>query len=179
MVVEKGKVISIEYTLKDAEGEVMDTTEGVGPMDYIHGMQALIPGLEKEMEGKKTGDAFSVVVEPADAYGDYSDELVLDVPRSNFPADVDIQVGMQFEAESGHAVTILEIKDDTIKIDANHPLAGEKLFFDIKIVDIREPTKEELSSLSCGGGCSGHCGDCGSDCYDDYDDGCCGGSCNC
>lgn len=179
MTVSKGKVVSIEYTLKDNDGEVLDTTEGVGPLDYIHGMQALIPGLEREIEGKSVGDAFSVEVEPKDAYGEHSEELVLEVPRSNFPPEINIEVGMQFEAGTGHTVTVVELKDDMIKIDANHPLAGEKLFFDIKIAAIREATEEELTA-GFGGGCSGNCGGCGGGCGSNGDDCSCGAdNCGC
>lgn len=180
MIIENGKVVSIEYTLKDAEGEVLDTTNGVGPLDYVHGMQALIPGLEKELAGKSVGDAFSVEVEPAEAYGEFSEELVIEVPKANFPSDVEIAVGMQFIADGGRTVTVVELKDDMVKIDANHPLAGEKLFFDIKIADIRDATEEELS-LGFGGGCgSCNCGDGGCSSGSCGDGGCgCGGSCGC
>ena len=166
MIIENGKVVSIEYTLKDSSGETLDTTEGSGPLDYIHGMQNLIPGLEKELAGKSVGDAFSVEVQPKDAYGEYVDDLVMEIPRSNFPPDVEIEPGMQFTADGATGsptVTVVEINGDKIKIDANHPLAGEKLFFDIKVTDIREATDEKLKYglYNLGGGCGG-CGGCGS-----------------
>ncbi len=183
MIIENGKVVSIEYTLKDSSGEILDSTEGVGPLDYIHGMQNLIPGLEKELTGKSVGDSFSVEVQPKDAYGEYVDDLVMEVPRTNFPSDVNIEVGMQFTADGATGsptVTVVEINGDKIKIDANHPLAGEKLFFDIKIADIREATEDELKyglyNLGGGcGGCGGSCDGCGSG------SGCsgCSGGCGC
>ncbi len=178
MNVEKNKVVSIEYTLKDADGEILDSSEDTGALDYIHGCGNLIPGLERALEGKTAGDKLSVVVEPEDAYGEYNKELVIEVPRSQFDESVEIEEGMQFEAESedgSHLVTVVEVKDDIVVVDANHPLAGEKLFFDVEIKDIRDATEDELAhglyEDECGCGCGDHDhGGCG--------DGC-GGSCGC
>lgn len=179
MIITKDKVVSIEYTLKDAKGEILDSSESMGPLDYIHGHQNIIPGLEKALEGKKSGDTLSVEVEPAEAYGEYQQDLVLDVPRSQFQIEGEIEEGMQFEAggsDGSRLVTVVEVATDTIKIDANHPLAGEKLFFDISIGEIRDATEDELkrgSLSSCGCGCGDDCDD-GCDCGEDSD-----GSCGC
>lgn len=179
MLVENDKVVSIEYTLKDKDGEVLDTSEGAGPLDYIHGRQNLIPGLERELLGKEPGASFSVTVEPADAYGEHVDDLVVEISKEQFPPEIEIEVGMQFEADGqggSRAVSVVEVKDKTVVIDANHPLAGEKLFFDVKVVDVRDATEEELKNglfggCNCGGDCSGDC-----DCEND---GGCGDNCNC
>ncbi len=188
MIISNDKVVSITYTLKDAEGEILDSSDVAGPLEYIHGHRNLIPGLERELTGKKAGDSFSVTIKPKDAYGDYSKDLVVSVSKNQFPNDVKIEEGMQFEAgdETGHRlVTVVEVNGDEITIDANHPLAGETLFFDVSVVDVREASDEELrAGLFDGCGCGSHaCGDhgCDSGCGCDGDDADCGcsGGCGC
>lgn len=186
MIIGKNKVVSIEYTLKDSTGEVVDSSEGHAPLDYIHGAQNIIPGLEKELEGKKAGDKLSVVVEPADGYGEYSKDLVIEVSKEQFPADAEIEEGMQFEADSetgGRLVTVVAVSDKTITIDANHPLAGEKLFFDVTVAAVREATDEEIAKglfahSSCGCGDDDDC-DCGDDDCGCSSGGCGSGGCGC
>mgnify|MGYP001000657113 CR=1 FL=1 len=182
MKITKDKVVSIEYTLKDADGTVLDTSEGVGPLEYLHGHGNLIPGLEKELEGKTAGDSLTVTVEPADGYGEYNEEMVVEVPKAQFEAGTEIEVGMQFEAASSagnQIVTIVKVTDDKVTIDANHELAGETLYFDVKINEVRDASADELANGlddGCGCGCGGSCGDdCGGGCGDND----CGGSCGC
>lgn len=175
MTITNDKVVSIEYTLKGSEGEIIDTSEGAGPLEYIHGRGYLIPGLEKELSGKSKGDEFKVEIAPAEAYGEYNENLLISVDKKHFPTDVEIEVGMQFEADGAQLVTVVEVSDTTVKIDANHPLAGKTLFFDVKVADVRDATTEELSQgLSQGCGCGGDC-NCGGDCGS----GECGGGCGC
>lgn len=176
MTISKDKMVSIEYTLKNSTGEVIDSSQDAGPLDYIHGRGDLISGLEFALEGKSAGDAFAVEIEAADAYGEKNPEAVFDVPKSQFDG-ADIEVGMQFEAsspEGSHVVTVVKITDESVTVDANHPLAGEKLCFDIKVVEVREATAEELAGGGCGCGCG--CGD--DDDYYDDDHGGCGGGCS-
>lgn len=170
MTITKDSVVSIEYTLTDDQNEVLDSSEGMGPLEYLHGHNNLIPGLERELEGKKAGDEFKVTVKPEDGYGVYHDELVVEVDRAQFPADVEIEEGMQFEAggpNGSQVVTVTEINDTKVKVDANHALAGESLFFDVKVVTVRESTeKEKTEGLHNECGCDhDDCGDgdCGSD----------------
>lgn len=176
MTIEPNKVVSIEYTLKDKNGEIIDTSVGAEPLDYIHGRRDLISGLESLLTGKKAGDEFHAEIEPADAYGEVKEDLLIEVPKSHFPEDVALEVGMQFQADATDGATIVaikEIKADTVIIDANHPLAGEKLFFDVRVVAVRDATSEELANGlnpsggcgGCGGSCGGGCG-CGGDCGD-------------
>jgi FKBP-type peptidyl-prolyl cis-trans isomerase SlyD len=144
--IQKHLVASIEYTLTDDGGQVIDTSEGRGPLTYLHGAGNLIPGLESDLEGKGVGDEFKTRIEPADAYGERNDAMVQDVPRDQLPGDMEIQVGMQFQAQGPggmQVVTVAGIEGDTVKMDGNHPLAGVTLNFDVKIVDIREATAEE------------------------------------
>jgi len=174
MKIAKNTIASIEYTLKDKDGTVLDTSEGKMPLEYMHGQGMLIPGLEKELEGKDEGAKLSVEVAPKDAYGEYSEEMLFDVPRTQFEAGTEIKVGMQFEAggpQGSQIVTIKEVGDETVKIDANHALAGKTLFFDVEVKTVREATEEEIGMLTKAASHSCESGGCG--------DGCCGGCDSC
>ncbi len=147
MQITKNAVASIHYKLTDDDGLVLDSSEGRDPLAYLHGAGNLIPGLEQELEGKTNGDAFEVRVDPENAYGVRNEEMVQDVPRSALPPDVDIQVGMQFQAQGPggvQVVTVLAIEGETVKMDGNHPLAGVHLNFAVEVIDVREATSEEL-----------------------------------
>jgi FKBP-type peptidyl-prolyl cis-trans isomerase SlyD len=148
MQVAKNKVISIDYTLTDAQGTELDSSRGRSPFSYIHGIGNIIPGLEAALEGKSAGDQLNASIPPEKAYGTRDENLVQQLPRSRFDTDQDIQVGMQFQAtgESGtRVVTVVNVDADNVTIDANHPLAGVTLYFDVTIKDIREATGEELN----------------------------------
>ena len=145
--ISKNAVASIEYTLTDDGGTVIDTSDGGTPLAYIHGIGNLIPGLEKELEGKAAGDELKVHLAPTDGYGERDDGMVQSVSRDQMPEGVDIEVGMQLQAESDqgmHVVTVISVQDDEIQLDANHPLAGVPLNFDVKVVEVRDATAEEL-----------------------------------
>lgn len=146
MQIAKDTVVSIDYTLKDDQGSVLDTSEGKQPLAYLHGNGNIIPGLEKALEGKETGDELSVRIEPAEAYGERRDELTQAVPRDLFQGVDDLQVGMQFQAGGeggGQIVTITAVEGDQVTVDANHPMAGVPLNFDVKVVEVREASEEE------------------------------------
>ncbi|NCN09925.1 MAG: peptidylprolyl isomerase [Leptospira sp.] len=143
--VTKGKVVGFAYHLRNSEGETLD--ESSDPMEYLHGYQNIIPGLEKEMEGLKIGDKKSVVVPPAEAYGEYDEKLVYEIPRSNFPPEEELVPGSQFRADSENgpiALFVQEVVGENVVMNGNHPLAGETLNFDIEIHTIREASKEEM-----------------------------------
>lgn len=147
MQITKNVVALIHYTLKDDNGEVIDKSQEGTPMPYLHGHGNLIPGLEGELEGKKLGDKLSARIEPKDAYGVRNDEMIQDVPRSQLPEDVDIQPGMQFQAqgEGGvNVVTVVGVEDGQVRLDGNHPLAGVTLNFEVEIAEVREASAEEL-----------------------------------
>ena len=147
MQITKHNVASIEYTLTDDGGTVIDTSEGRGPLTYLHGAGNLIPGLEADLEGKSAGDAFKSRIEPANGYGERNDAMIQDVPRSQLPPEVDVQVGMQFQAQGPggvQVVTVVGVEGDTVKMDGNHPLAGVTLNFDVTVVEVREATAEEI-----------------------------------
>lgn len=147
MVISKNKVVSIDYTLTGDDGEVIDTSEGQGPLYYIQGIGNLIPGLEEMLEGKKIGDQFNAVIPPEKGYGNFEEELVQQYPRQYFEQIKDIEIGMQLQANMGdevRIVTITKIEPDFVEIDANHPLSGVTLNFAVSVKSIREATPEEL-----------------------------------
>lgn len=147
MQIAKDKVVYIDYTLTNDAGEVLDSSEGHEPLAYLHGAQNIIPGLERELAGHSKGDSLQVSIEPADGYGEYNKELTQVVPSSMFEGVDQIEVGMQFQAETPAGVQIIRIAavdGDNITIDGNHPLAGERLHFDVTVADVRDATAEEL-----------------------------------
>lgn len=147
MNIAKDKVVTLHYTLRDKEGTVLDTSNGDDPLLYIHGNGFLIPGLERELDGKSPGCELKTTVNPEDGYGNYDDSLVFTVSRDEFPKGEEIETGMQFHAssdEGDQVLTVKAVKGDTITLDANHPLAGETLNFEVTVVDVRDATKEEL-----------------------------------
>ncbi len=146
MQIASQKVITIEYTLKDESGELLDSSEHDGPLSYLHGFGNIVPGLEQALEGKSAGDSLKVVVAPEDAYGERDEELLQSLPRERFP-DGDIEVGMRFRGESdggARVLTVVSVDEKSVTIDANHPLAGRTLSFDVTVRDVREATAEEL-----------------------------------
>lgn len=180
MTAAENTVVSINYTLKGDDGNVIDTSVGNAPLEFVLGRNYLLSKLEEQINGKNPGDTFSTVLEPKDGYGEYDPQLVTEVPRSDFETDMEIEPGMAFQAMTPmgpQIVIVKEVSDSVIKIDGNHELAGQTLHFDIEVVDVREATVEELKSGMVGGGCGG-CG-CGGDCSSGECGGGCGGGCGC
>ena len=166
MKITKNSLVTIEYTLKDEAGEILDSSAEMGPLEYIHGYGMIVPGLEVALMGKDEGEELSITVAPRDAYGEFEENLIFKVDKKQFPPDVKIEVGMEFETDGAHSrgVRVVEVGDDTVTIDANHPLAGETLHFDIKILSSRMATDEEIAELfshSYGGGCGSDEDSCG------------------
>lgn len=147
MKIEGNKVVSIDYTLKDDDGNIVDTSDGAEPLVYLHGASNIIPGLESELVGKAVGEELSVRVPPEQGYGVRDDAKKQAVPKAMF-GDEEIKVGAQYHAagpDGQHlTVTVIDVGDEEITVDANHPLAGFHLNFDVKVVDIREATQEEI-----------------------------------
>ena len=145
--VQNGVVVSMEYTLK-IDGEVIDSSEGQDPLEFLTGHGNIIPGLESEMIGMKIGDNKDVVVAPADGYGEYDDEAFLDVPKDQFPADMPVEEGLELtvrdDSGEGRYARIETVDGETVRLNFNHPLAGDELHFNVKVVSLREPTDEEL-----------------------------------
>ncbi len=147
MTIQENAVVTLEYTLTDENNTILDSTKDRELFSYIHGGGMIIPGLESALTGKTKGDAFDVTIQPEDAYGEARPDLVQSVPKEHFSHVPDVQVGMQFEIQSNEmrqVVTVAEVNDDEVTIDANHPLAGRTLHFDVQVADVREATPEEL-----------------------------------
>jgi len=156
MKIEQEKYVEIEYTLKDKTGKVIDSTEGRPAFSFIHGMGELILGLEEALEGKQKGETLSVTIPAEKGYGPYRQEMVEEVPLSEFESIPNLHEGMQLQAHTSHGVrvyTIKEIKESSAIIDGNHPLAGEDLNFEVKINEVRAATQEELHPPMAGGSC--------------------------
>lgn len=141
-------VVIIDYTLT-VEGQVVDSTEGDEPLQFLQGHQNIIPGLERELSGMKIGDNKQVVVQPTEAYGDIDPENVIEVPRSEFPSEIPLETGIELEVKNADgevlSAVIADVTPNSVKLDFNHPLAGKQLTFDVTIVDLRSATDEELA----------------------------------
>jgi FKBP-type peptidyl-prolyl cis-trans isomerase SlyD len=176
MNIAKDRVASINYTLTNAQNQVLDST-GDGPAAepflYLPGHQNIIPGLERALEGKEAGDSFKISVSAADAYGMRNEKLITTVHLDRFSGADKVEEGMQFHAETPEGelqmVTVTKVDGKTVTIDANHPMAGIDLNFDVSVVDVREATEEELqhehvhshSHDGCDEGDCANCHDCG------------------
>src|SRR6187399_399407 len=148
MQIEADMVVSIEYTLTNDDGEILDDNEGAGPLHYLHGHGNIVEGLEAALAGHSVGDTLNVTVSPEQGYGVRDDELVFDVPKTDLPEDIDPEVGMRLGmvSEDGDTVPVWvrSVAADSVELDANHELAGETLHFAVKVLEIRRSTAEEL-----------------------------------
>lgn len=146
MQISKHKVVSIDYTLTGDDGAVIDTSDGREPLAFIQGAGNIIPGLESALEGRGKGDELQVKIAPDQGYGERVDSLRQEVPKDRFEAD-SVEVGMQFHAHTDSGpllVTVVDVDDENVTVDGNHPLAGVNLNFDVTVVDVRDATAEEL-----------------------------------
>lgn len=148
MKIAEGSVVELNYTLRDDDGEVLDSSDEDGTLHYLHGHGQIVPGLEKALEGRVVGDEVKVVVAPEEGYGPHFDDRVVTVARDRLPAGEDPEVGMVLEGNGPGGESILlrvvAVTDEGVTLDANHPLAGENLHFEVIVVAIREATEEEL-----------------------------------
>jgi FKBP-type peptidyl-prolyl cis-trans isomerase SlyD len=139
-VVKDGMMVSLDYTLKGTDGKVMETSKGREPLKYIHGQKMMIPGLERELTGMRVGGQKNVTVKPEDAYGKINPQAVQEVPREKIPENA-LKVGAVLAARSPEGMvvpmTVRQIKEKTVVMDLNHPMAGKTLVFDVKVVDIQ------------------------------------------
>jgi FKBP-type peptidyl-prolyl cis-trans isomerase SlyD len=168
MQIAESSFVTIHYTLTDAKGEVLDSSEGPDggePLSYVHGRGMIVPGLEEALTGKSEGDQLKVTVSPEDGYGQRQEVLIQKVSRDEFP-DGDLEVGMRFRSHGpggARIVTITALDEDMVTLDGNHPLAGATLNFDVKVVSVREATEKDIRSFGHGNhecsschGCGGH-----------------------
>lgn len=148
MQVAKDKVVSIDYTLTDDEGSVLDSSNGRAPLAYLHGAGNIIPGLEKALEGKQAGEQLNVRVPAVEAYGERDEGLAQEVPLEMFQGVDRIEPGMRFQAQTSagmQVVTVSKVDGDSVTVDGNHPLAGKPLNFAVNVVEVRDATPEELA----------------------------------
>ncbi len=148
VLIGKNSVVSVNYTLTDDAGKVLDSSDGSKPMVYLHGAGNIIPGLENALAGKGKGDTLKVRIEPADAYGEVIPDRIKNIERAAFEGVESVEPGMVFEAKAPDGTTqqimVVKVDGDTVTIDTNHPLAGIPLNFDISVLSVREATKQEL-----------------------------------
>jgi FKBP-type peptidyl-prolyl cis-trans isomerase SlyD len=147
MEITENSVVSFNYTLRNADGEVLDSSEGQDPLTYLHGNDQIVPGLEIAMIGRKVGDGFSVTVSPEEGYGVQQDALIQTVPRSAFDGIDAIEAGMTFQADGPQGpmvVRVVSVDDESVTVDGNHDLAGATLNFTIEITEIRAASEQEL-----------------------------------
>jgi FKBP-type peptidyl-prolyl cis-trans isomerase SlyD len=160
MQIKRNTVVTIDYTLHDNDGSLIESSEGRDPYSYIHGIGATIPGLEAALEGKGTGEELTVSLPPDQAYGERDEELVQVVPRERFKFGGDLAAGMQFHASTDtgtRVVTVTRIDGEEVTVDGNHPLAGSTLTFAVTVREVREASAEELEHGHVhGAGAHGH-----------------------
>ncbi|MET0386839.1 MAG: peptidylprolyl isomerase [Polyangiales bacterium] len=147
MKAEAQKVVSIEYTLKDDDGQVLDTSEGRGPLAYLHGAKNIVAGLEKAIEGAEIGQSVTATVTPAEGYGDYDERAIQNVPvRKLSEKRPAVGAMLQVQTQAGPRIALVKaVRGDYATLDFNHPLAGKTLHFEVKVVAVREPTAEEAA----------------------------------
>ncbi len=160
MEITNGTVVAMQYSLKDDEGTLLDQSQPGQPLVYLHGHRNIIPGLEAALEGKREGDALDVRIAPGEAYGERNPALEQVVSRERFQGIDSVEAGMQFQASTDQgpvSVRVVEVKDDDVTVDGNHPLAGKHLNFEVTVAGVREASPEELAHghVHQGGGCCG------------------------
>lgn len=188
MKISDNKHIALSYELYVGEGEekeLMEQATSERPMEFIYGSKMMLDAFEKELFGLETGDSFEFQLTPEQAYGDYNDDYVQELPKDLFMVDGEFDSSLVREGafipmldSNGNRLMglVLAVNKDTIVMDFNHPLAGEMLYFSGNVLEVHEATAEEIAALCSGscGCCSGGCDDCG----DQQSSGCCGGGCS-
>ncbi len=145
--VQNGLVVSMEYTLT-VDGEILDSSNDAGPLQFLAGYDNIVPGLEREMVGMKIGESKDVVVLPVDGYGEFDEDAFMEVPRSEFPTDMELEAGLELnvsDEDGQHQMAfVASFNEEVVRLDFNHPLAGAELQFNVKVVGLREASQEEL-----------------------------------
>ncbi len=201
MKISENKYVTLSYDLNVGEGEereLMEQATAERPMEFIFGTNSMLEAFEKQLEGLSKGDTFSFQLTPEEAYGDYDDSKIVELPKHIFEIDGKIDDQVLFEGNtvpmmdsSGNRLSgsVVSIADDVVTMDFNHPLAGETMHFEGAVTGVRDASAEEIAALFSGGGCgcgSGGCGSCGDEgdeggcgCGSESGSGGCGSGCNC
>ena len=192
MKITQNAVVEFSYEL-EVDGQIVDQAPKERPLDYIHGTGGLLPKLESHVEGMEPGDKFDVTLSPADGYGDVNPDLVIDLPKAAFEVNGEVREDLLVPGNTipmmnsmGGVIpgVVLEVSEDSVKMDLNHQMAGKTLHFTGEILTVREATEKELTeglhgefvhTCGCGGGCHGHDGGCGGSCEGGCHEGGCGG----
>lgn len=148
MHIEKNRVVRLDYTLRDEQGTVLDSSSGRGSLSYLHGKGNIIPGLEQALAGKSAGDKLDVTVPPEQGYGARDERLVQIVARAKFGEVANLAPGMQVRANGPRGprmVTVVRVDRDFVTVDGNHPLAGRTLHFSLAVAEVRKATHEEIT----------------------------------
>jgi len=146
--IEKNRVATLHYTLRDEQGTVIDSSSGRAPLSYLHGKGNIIPGLEQALVGKAAGDKLDVTVQPEQGYGRRDERLVQIVARNLFGEVAELKPGMQVRAsgpQGARLVNVVRVERDFVTVDGNHPLAGRTLHFSVEVAEVRKATHEEVS----------------------------------
>ena len=150
MRVKPGRVVLLDYMVKVATGQVVETSSGKGPIEYLHGAGQILPALERALEGLGEGEQAAFSIEAGDAYGERKDDNVVSLPKTLFPSDVQLEKGLCLYARASggqsYPITVREIQEEMVVVDLNHPLAGERLFFQVKICGVRPAGNQEIFS---------------------------------
>jgi FKBP-type peptidyl-prolyl cis-trans isomerase SlyD len=148
MKVERGRVVRLHYTILDESGATLESSRGGTPLLYLHGSGQLLTALESKIDGFSAGDATTVTVAPADAYGDRDPRGMVRAPRSTFPDDLELEPGIEVQADTPDgplSFLVVAIEGDEVVLDANHPMAGKTLTFDVEVLEVRAATKDEIA----------------------------------
>lgn len=175
MKISNHKSVTVHYTLKDDAGNVVDTSVGRDPLNYIHGTGGVLPGFETALDGKSQSDVISFSLSPQEGYGERNPSLIFKLPREKFADIEDLREGLQFAVngpQGGMVMTVVKVRDKDVTLDGNHPLAGCALHFEVEVLEVRDATEEEIqeSLAQTGCGCASH---------GEGDDGCSGKGCSC
>ena len=161
MKIAKGRVVRMNYTLRDESGTTIESSLGKEPLTYLHGLGSLIPGLEKILDGSQAGLKTTVTILPQDAYGEKDPQAVIQAARGDFPEGLTLEPGVEVQADTPDgpiSFIVVSVEGDEVVLDANHPLAGKTLTFDIEVLEVRETTADELAHghVHGPGGAHGH-----------------------
>lgn len=148
MRVKDGSVILLDYLVRLGTGKVVETSKGKGPIEYLHGNGQILPGLERALEGLHEGEQASFSISPEDAYGARKEDNIVSLPKTLFPSDVELKPGVSLFARApggqSYPITVREVQGDFVVVDLNHPLAGERLYFEVNVRGVRPAGNQEV-----------------------------------